>query len=156
MLIRELLSTGASQNEIIALIDGNDSLDVTQIEGRILSRLLWIRCQILAILGRWGIHTIGQFQALGRDETLERLGAQALDLFNLLSPESVRPLKLASPPENFSEYIDFENEVETAEPLIFILRRFVEQLAERLSMIYLVVGQLELGPVNTKAVKLRQ
>jgi protein ImuB len=100
---------------------------------------------IITILSRWGIRTVGQFLALGRNEISERLGTQALNLFKLFSVESVRPLRLVSPPANYSEYVEFENEIETTGPLIFVLRRFVEQVAERLGMIYLVVGQLELG-----------
>jgi hypothetical protein len=42
---REILSHAAQRNEIIALIDGNDSLDVTWIDERVLSRLLWVRCR---------------------------------------------------------------------------------------------------------------
>ncbi|HEV2320044.1 MAG TPA: hypothetical protein VGV18_09860, partial [Verrucomicrobiae bacterium] len=42
------------------------------------------------------------------------------------------------------EQIEFENEVETAGPLIFVLRRFVEQLSQRLKAIYLVAGEFQL------------
>lgn len=47
-LLRELISHAARDNQITALIDGNDSLDVTQIDGAVLSRLLWIRCRSAA------------------------------------------------------------------------------------------------------------
>jgi len=43
-LIRELLFQTAARNQIAALIDGSDSLDVTQMEEMTLSRLLWVRC----------------------------------------------------------------------------------------------------------------
>jgi hypothetical protein len=44
-LIREILSHAARRNEIIAFIDGNNSLDVARIEEHVLSRLLWVRCR---------------------------------------------------------------------------------------------------------------
>jgi hypothetical protein len=44
-LIRNLLSHAARQNQIIAFIDGNDSLDVTQMGQSVLSRMLWVRCR---------------------------------------------------------------------------------------------------------------
>jgi len=44
-LIRNLLSHAARQNQIIAFIDGNDSLDLTQIGQSVLSRMLWVRCR---------------------------------------------------------------------------------------------------------------
>lgn len=97
---------------------------------------------ILEILSCWGIQTIGQFLALGKNEIAERLGEEALELFERVSASSVRPLKLVSPPEEFFEQIEFENEIETAGPLLFVLRRFVEQLSRRLEAIYLVVAEV--------------
>src|SRR4051794_8770751 len=44
-LLRELFCNAATEHQIVALIDGNDSLDVTQINESFLSRLLWIRCR---------------------------------------------------------------------------------------------------------------
>jgi hypothetical protein len=42
-LIHALLRRAAKENQIIALVDGEDSFDATQVE--ILPRLLWIRCR---------------------------------------------------------------------------------------------------------------
>jgi hypothetical protein len=52
--------------------------------------------------------------------------------------------KLIRPPESFQESFEFEREIETAEPLLFMLRRFLEQLAVRLAAIYLVAKELTL------------
>jgi protein ImuB len=103
--------------------------------------------EILAILQRWGIQTVGGLLELGKDNVTERLGPEAAELFNRVSPDSPRPLKLVAPAEEFSEQMEFENEIETVEPLLFVLRRFVEQLSRRLEWIYLVVAefQLQLG-----------
>ena len=43
-LMRAILHRAASENQIAALVDGGDSLDVTQITEAALSRLLWVRC----------------------------------------------------------------------------------------------------------------
>lgn len=99
---------------------------------------------ISAILPRWGIRSAGQLLDLGKSAVSARLGAGALELFERVSGNSARPLKLISPPEVFSEHIEFEHEVETADPLIFVLRRFVEQLSQRLKAIYLVAGELQM------------
>jgi protein ImuB len=53
-------------------------------------------------------------------------------------------LKLVRPPESFTESFEFENEIETAQPLLFMLRRFLEQLAIRFGAIYLVAKELAL------------
>ncbi len=89
---------------------------------------------LLSILHRWGIRTIGAFLALGKDALAERLGSEALQLFDRATPDQSRPLKLTNPREVFEETFDFENEIESLEPLLFILRRFIEQLALRLML----------------------
>jgi hypothetical protein len=48
MLIRALLQQAARANQIIALIDGLDSFDVTPLGEPVLSRLLWVRCHTAA------------------------------------------------------------------------------------------------------------
>ena len=100
--------------------------------------------QILAILHKWGIHTLGQFAALDKEQVNARLGLEAVRIWERANGQSDRPLKLVRPPESFEESFEFENEIETAEPLLFMLRRFLEHLAVRLSAIYLVAKELTL------------
>src|SRR5213592_4140960 len=92
--------------------------------------------QILTILHKWGIYTLGQLAAL--------LGPEAIRMWERANGQFNRVLKLVRPPESFEESFEFENEIETAEPLLFMLRRFLEQLAVRLSAIYLVAKELTL------------
>ena len=100
--------------------------------------------EILDILSRWGIRTVGAFVNLGKEQVAERLGADALDLFESVSVHSLRPLKLVSPSEEFGERMDFEHEIETTEPLLFVLRRFVEQLSIRIGLLHRVIAELQL------------
>src|SRR6201997_2781659 len=100
--------------------------------------------EILAILHKWGIHTLGQLAALGKEELGARLGPQAVRMWERANGQSNRVLKLARPPESFEESFEFEHEIETAQPLLFMLRRFLEQLAVRLSAMYLVAKELTL------------
>src|SRR5205807_7686993 len=99
--------------------------------------------QILAILHKWGIHTIGQLAALDKQQLGARLGPEAIRMWERANGSS-RVIKLIRPPESFEESFEFANEIETAEPLLFMLRRFLEQLAIRLSGIYLVAKELTL------------
>ena len=99
---------------------------------------------ILAILHKWGIHTIGQFATLDKKDLSVRLGAEAVRMWERANGKSQRLLKFVQPPESFQESFEFENEIETAEPLLFMLRRFLEQLSLRLSAIYLVAKELTL------------
>ena len=100
--------------------------------------------QILAILHKWGIHTIGQLAALDKQQLGGRLGPEAIRIWERANAQSSRVIKLIRPPESFEESFEFENEIETAEALLFMLRRFLEQLAIRLSGIYLVAKELTL------------
>jgi protein ImuB len=100
--------------------------------------------EILVILHKWGIHTLGQLAALDKEQLAARLGPEAVRMWERANGQSNRVLKLVRPPESFEESFEFENEIETAEPLLFMLRRFLEQLALHLSAIYLVVKELTL------------
>ena len=100
--------------------------------------------ELLAILHDWGIATIGQFLALPVQETVERLGPEARKMWLMASGRSRRPLRLVKSPETFEESCDLGYAVETSEPLLFLLRRFVEQLSVRLQAVYLVVTRMTL------------
>ena len=84
------------------------------------------------ILVQWGIRTVGELLALNPSEVTERLGLEALGLFAAASTTAVRPLRLARPAERFEDAIDFEEPVETLEPLLFLLQRFSNSLGLRL------------------------
>jgi protein ImuB len=100
--------------------------------------------QILAILHKWGVHTLGQFASLDKEQIAARLGSEAVRLWERANGKTTRLLKLVQPPESFAESFEFENEIETAEPLLFMLRRFLQQLSVRLSGIYFVAKELTL------------
>src|SRR4051812_28441926 len=100
--------------------------------------------RILDLLHRWGIETLGQFAALEKEAVGTRLGAVGLDLWERARGKTTRLLKLVSAPESFEEAFEFENEIETSEPLLFMLRRFLQQFAVRLAALYLVIRELEL------------
>ena len=100
--------------------------------------------EIFAILHKWGIHTLGQLAALDKEQLGARLGPEAIRMWERANGRSNRLLKLIRPPESFQESFEFEREIETAEPLLFMLRRFLEQLAVRLAASYLVAKELTL------------
>src|SRR5436309_6714924 len=100
--------------------------------------------QIIEILHKWGIHTLGQLVALDKEQLGARLGPEAVRMWQRANGQSDRPLKLVRPPESFEESFEFENEIETAEPLLFMLRRLLEQRTLRLGGIYLVAKELTL------------
>ena len=100
--------------------------------------------EILVILHKWGIHTLGQLAALDKEQLGARLGPEGVQLWERANGRSNRLLKFVQLPESFEESFEFEHEIETAQPLLFMLRRFLEQLALRLSAIYLVAKEINL------------
>src|SRR3977135_2025193 len=88
--------------------------------------------QILSILRKWGIDNLGQFARLDKEGLNARLGPVAVRLWERARGQSVRPLRFVHPAETFAESFEFENDVEMLEPLLFILRRFLEQLSHQL------------------------
>jgi protein ImuB len=100
--------------------------------------------EIFDILHKWGVHTLGQLAALDKEQLGARLGPEAIRMWERANGQSNRVLRLIRPPESFEENFEFENEIETTEPLLFMLRRFLEQLAVRLGAIYLVAKELTL------------
>jgi protein ImuB len=100
--------------------------------------------EILSVLESWGIRSIGALNALPFAEVGERLGPEALRLWERSHGGRARPLRLVKPREFFAEQADLENAVEMLEPLLFLLRRFLDQIAARLAAVYLVAGKLRL------------
>ena len=100
--------------------------------------------EIFSVLHKWGIHTLRQLAALDKEDLRNRLGSEAGRLWERANGTATRLLKLVRPPESFEESFEFDNEIETAEPLLFMLRRFLEQLSLRLNAIYLVAKELTL------------
>jgi protein ImuB len=97
-----------------------------------------------ALLHEWGIHTLGQLTSLPRGEFADRLGPDADRLWQRASGQVERLLRLVRPSEEFAEAFDFEREIETVEPLLFILRRFLDQLTQRLAGCHRVAAHLTL------------
>jgi protein ImuB len=100
--------------------------------------------RILEILHKWGVHTLGDLGRLDKEELRARLGPEAAILWERANGQSIRLLKLVQPPECFGERFEFEHEVEIIEPLLFMLRRFLQQLSARLNAVYLVAKELRL------------
>src|SRR3954466_13762393 len=86
----------------------------------------------ISVLHTWGIQSLGQLAALDKQQLAQRLGPGAVQLWGGANGQTTRPLKRVKLPEIFEEMFEFEQEIETAEPLLFMLRRFLQSFALRL------------------------
>lgn len=99
---------------------------------------------MVEILRRWGIETLGALTALPPDEVTRRLGVEGHDLWQRAAGRRHRLLRLARVSEAYEESVEFEYEIQTLEPLLFVLRRFLDQLVARMEVIYRVPAILDL------------
>src|SRR5438874_4938694 len=100
--------------------------------------------RVLGILRRWGIESLGQFAALEKEAVAARLGPIGVELWERATGKKTRLLELVPIRESFEEAFEFENEIETSEPLLFMLRRFLQQFSVRLNALHLVTSELQL------------
>jgi len=96
------------------------------------------------VLHQWGVKTLGAFVALPRQEIAKRLGKEGIALWDRAAGREERVLKLAELPEEFEQGMELDHEMETLEPLLFIIRRFIGQLGLRLGVVYQVAEEVGL------------
>jgi len=106
--------------------------------------LLQPSSDLSAILKSWGIFTLGALLTLPQEDLVTKLGPEALVLREKLSLKNTRPLHVLPPLDRYMERMELEDPIETLEPLLFLIRRFLEQLGKRLQLLWLVAGKLQL------------
>jgi protein ImuB len=84
--------------------------------------------EMLDILNGWGIYTFKAFGGLPEIALTERLGQQGLHLQKLARGEIKRTLFPPESTPSFVESHEFENPVETLEPLAFVLDHLLQKL----------------------------
>ncbi len=97
------------------------------------------------ILRLWGISTLGQLTALAKADVAQRLGPGGLALWERAAGESIRPLQPLPPPRSFAAELELEHLIESLEPLLFLLRRFVDRLCLDLQGVALAAAELDLS-----------
>lgn len=88
---------------------------------------------LIDILHGWGITNMAQFHALPRDEIGHRLGRRGLNLWDAVAGHNPRLLEIASTKPRFSRSLSLEHRVESLDALLFILKRFIDELEVELS-----------------------
>ena len=101
--------------------------------------------RLAEILASWGLRTLGQVTAIPCEAFVRRFGAEGLGFWQRAQGGNPRPLKPYTPAATFFAKMEFEEPVETLEPLLFILRRFLDRLSLELTVAQFVAGELALS-----------
>jgi protein ImuB len=96
------------------------------------------------LLRLWGIHSLGDFVRLPRQDVALRLGHEGTRLWDMAAGGSERLLRLFRPALRYREEMELEHPVESLEPLLFLLRRMLEVLCRRLAESWLVAAAMKL------------
>jgi protein ImuB len=84
-------------------------------------------------LARLGVTTLGQLVRLPGGGILERFGKDAHRLYQLATGERWDPLVPVPPPEAPDERVVLDDDLEDAEQLVFVLKRAIDRLLDRLA-----------------------
>ena len=121
--------------------------------------MLRTRFELITILEGWGIHDLSRFKQLPREEVGARLGQEGLNLWDAVSGRRVRPLRHYHGKPQFIRKLELDYRVENMEALLFILKRFVDELAIELQVahkaafIFKIYLQLENKQVQKKTIE---
>lgn len=96
------------------------------------------------VLALWGVRTLGELIRLPRADVAARLGQEGQLLWDMAAGGRQRLLKLVRPAMSFHEEMELEHAIECLEPLLFLLRRLLQGLCERLADVWLVAAAMQL------------
>ncbi len=100
--------------------------------------------ELAAVLAGWGVKSLGDLTDLPKSAIAQRLGPSGLALWERAAGETSRPLRLIQTEPEFAATFECEHELETLEPVLFLLRRFVDRLALQLAGAALAAEELHL------------
>jgi protein ImuB len=89
---------------------------------------------LLDVLNGWGIHDMAALHDLPREEIGNRLGQRGLALWDAVAGRQPRLLKFTETKPYFRRSLELEHRVESLDALLFILKRFVDELALELEL----------------------
>ena len=97
---------------------------------------------LLSALQRWGLRSLGQFAALPVEAVTDRLGDAGRKLWERVQGRQSRLLQVLKAAPVYAERIELEYGVDTVEPLLFILKRFLDTLCAQLALAHQVAASM--------------
>ena len=99
---------------------------------RVLARMGIAGSDLVELLSRLGLHTLGHVAALDAGSVVARFGIEGERLHRLCRGFDITPMGLRSPSSEIVEQIFFEPPVEHAEAIVFAVKGLAERLFDRL------------------------
>ncbi|MFC7338819.1 Y-family DNA polymerase [Haloferula chungangensis] len=99
----------------------------------------------LEISNMWGLHSLGDLARLPRQDLAERLGPAIAQLHDILHVKHHRPLRLIHPIESFVSSIHLEHPIESSQALLFLIRKYLQNILNRLNSRYLKANQIHVS-----------
>lgn len=114
--------------------------------------------KLLDVLGKWGVRTVSAFAKLKRSAVGARLGMEGLLLWDRVTGHEQRVVAVAELPAEFEESWEFEYDVDSVDPLLFLLKRFLDTLCVRMRVAHKVAAfaRVELGVAYGEAIIVEQ
>ena len=100
--------------------------------------------ELVSLLRRLGLRTVGDFAALARRDVVTRFGTQGGWLHRLAQGTDARVAAARRPPLEVSQHIDFEPPLETIEPIVFSTRQTAERCVAELARHGLVCTEVRI------------
>ncbi len=97
---------------------------------------------VVTLLRRLGVHTLGDFAALGAGDVRDRLGEQGARLHALAGGRDSRPVLARVPPDDLECSIDFEPAIERIDQVAFGMRALADRFIAGLTAARLVCTSL--------------
>ncbi|WMJ69581.1 DNA polymerase Y family protein [Stenotrophomonas sp. 24(2023)] len=85
--------------------------------------------EAVTVLARSGLRTLGQAFALPRDSLARRFAPAVLQQLDAIAGHAPAPLRFYQPPDRFDARIEFDDEIDSSQALLFPLRRLLQDLA---------------------------
>ena len=110
------------------------------------------------VLQKWGVRTVAAFARLERSAVGARLGMEGLQLWDRVTGGERRVVAVRELPDDFEESWEFEYDVDSLDPLLFLLNRFLDTLCLRMLAGHraAVLARVELGLAYGEPIVLEQ
>ncbi|WP_045275143.1 DNA polymerase Y family protein, partial [Microbacterium terrae] len=105
---------------------------------------------LVGLLARLGVQTLGQFAAMDADRVRERFGDRGIRLHDLAGGRDSRPIRPRTPPPDLDREIAFEPPLEIADQVAFGARRTADDFIAGLGALDLVCTELRVELVGDR------